>query len=942
MSTDLLRGTVQTLKNTRGILSAENQNFGKASIPDAIRDDVYTVMSQSGGVTRTSVVHNYAANEHSNATRRKNFSELGKSETISNSLDTYQNIFGGSTPTEFQLLSRLDGLIAQFGGLPNNNNIATKQAVLDKGQAFSASLNSAIKGMKGTRDMAHREMLTQLQEANTAIKQLHDLNQQLQGTKTKTAASSDLITLRDQQLNKLSKYFSIEIVRSPNEAAYVKLASGRYLVNVEGYSKFSTTGALVQEAHNMSKPEDMAINLTSLTHEGKAVSTQVVQGGKDNKNEVRGGSIEGYTILRDDKLAHGLEIVRGIRDSAAKAFNDVHNDGSTWPPATSMIGEMWGAAKAFDSLSGVMTVSSLDKGGKQLTGNGGRIHERHIDFDNLRTDNADGKVSIWDAINEFNRVMDTNLTRERAAIGQLTFQDALSPDLVQKSDKEFLINNMMLASACNSDDRQNGAFRFDFEIDGNSFFGSNVEIKSVEVDGTILNNYNPQSFRVEKDFAGRIGTEISTAPLTAGDHDIDITVVVKGDNGVSHTGKVRYKVNKDDLPPTNQRLQHDTATPLEGDFVRKSANQTGVGRLRFVDKDDVDIIEGDKITVGRLMYESNTAEHGIAFRGSNLMSLAGLNNFFSIIGDDISVRPSILADPSKLSGGQVSKGEGSTIATKIGDDKASASIQINDGGNNLAAGDTIFIGNLGDPTAAPPVPAFGTTITLIAPPGPAAAGQAVVGANLDATIENIKNALNADSLFNERFVATKVAGNTLKVEAIEGGTWAHEVDVRVNITNPLVSSSINDSDAVAGGIGVNHNSKFIGGTDKDEAIKVYNYTIGEGSTSIFTRLAGLNQEILSFAAIGGLSAGSGTLHSQMSDALSMLVNQKNDANADKELKESVAEKFDLDFREKFGIDKDETLMKIMNYTNLMGLQAKLYSLVSNATNKVNDIIATAA
>lgn len=919
----LISSGAVAINNQRKLVENAQDNLNRVSDPNATNVTASVLPLKSGSTTGNRIVYTSSVDKLQSDIRRYNFSRAGRTEVIDNSLRTYQNILGGNDPTEFELLSKLNDLIADFGGLPNSNDVPTKISMIDKAETFAASLNNTISGIKSLRDTAHLDMLNDLKQANSSIKQLFEVNQQLHLMQENSSSMQgsrnalNLHSVRDKALADLSVMFEIKVDFARSGAANVTLVgSGKKLVSPDSYSSFSHTGNFTQEPDNMSRPEDLSINLTQINFDGRKIETSVIQGGSAGKDAIKRGKIAGYLALRDNKLADALQGVKSMQKTVAKTFNDIHNDGSTWPPATRMMGDKLGSGLEFGRLSGVMTISSLDEKGNQLRGSGGRIHERRIDLDNLRTNSGNGQVTIWDAVNEFNRVMDFSLTRERAAIGQIQFQGA-NPDIpnnVFASNSEFLINNMMLASTTKNDDVQNGMFSFDFDIDGNSFFDSEVEIKAVEVDGANLPGFNPANhrFTVEKDFAGRKGTEIAVGPLASGNHNVDITVVVKGENGVLHTGKVRYVVDGDNIPALNNRVQYDTNTALEGDFNGIVANQTGVGRLKFVNENNIEIAEGSN-EPGRLIYESNTEEHRVAFRGSNLMSLAGLNNFFSVSGDEIKVRQDIIDDPNNIAGGQVSKATGTTVVTRVGDDKAAATVQFTD---NLGVNDTITIGD--------------TTFTL---------GAADIGAGLEQTINNIVNTLNIDPIISERFTASRPLGSTdtLRIEANQGGSWANTVNIAVFLNNPATQSSINGDIDVAG----NNAGTLINGTDRSESRTIFNYNIGAGSVTTFERLSRLNEDVFSFDEDGFLPSSYGTLNGCMSDTLSLLVSQQVDAENENDLTQSLAERFDADFRERFGVNRQQTLLESMEFTTQLRALAQLQAQNVRLVSEIQQIIAAA-
>lgn len=941
MTTPLISQTTESVKNSRKLLQVAQSNLAASQDPHATKINASTQLSQSGDVLRAKVVYSSPVDAMQSELRRDNFTRLGRTETIANSLQRYQNLLSGSENTEFELLSNINDLIAAFNGLPNNNTISAKTSLVNDAKTLSNNINNTVDGIKSLRNSAHKDILNTLESANLTIRSLFEVNRQLHTAQNASSSPSQgslsslrLHNERDQLLTELATYFETKVDFDKSGVANVQLVgASKPLVSADQYSEFSSEGVFNQELNNMSGPEDLSIKLQQINYNGSKLSSAdvatVIHGGVNNLQGFEKGKIGGYLELRDDKLLKALDTVRSLRSTITGTLNNIHNDGSTSPPATSMIGETVGISSSFGALSGVMTISALDQNGHQLTGSGGRIHERSIDFDNLRTNNPGGKVTIWDAINEFNRIANSNLTTERVAIGSMQFQGANDQQgLTPESNEEFLINNILLASTSTNEDIKNKIFKFDLDIEGNSYFGSRVEITSVKVNGNNAPEFVAQGFDVDRDFAGRKGLEISTGPLGNGllgngDNKIEIEVVVTGDNGVSHAGKVTYNVNQNNIPSLNRRIAYDRGTAVAGNFRATASNQTGVGTLKFVDENNIEIAEGETGIKGHLVYESATDEHRVALRGSNLMKLAGLNNFFSTKDDKVSVRSDILSDPNNISSGQVSKGAGTKVAVRVGENQASAQIKFT---GNLVNGETIFVGE----KALPPIPMtqLGTTITI-----GNGAGEVAATGNLSDTIDSIIASLRADPIFDQRFEATKnVDGDTLVITAKRGGEWANNIDVTVNSAQLDTINGVN-----------NNNATLIGGTDRNEQATVYNYIMGSDSVGIFERFSRLNQDIFSFEAEanGFVPSGYNTLSGRVSDMLSLLINQQIDAESENDTTENLAEQFDLDYRDRYGIQPQEIFMDAMDLASNQSAQAQMYSIIFKTTRDTQDIIAAA-
>ena len=126
------------ISNAKELISNVQQNLNSVTDPNALRIDASVESTHSGSTIRRKVVYASPVNELQTELRRDNFTKASKSEVIADSLASYQTILGGTEDTEFQLLSAVNELIGDLGGLTNNNDIPSKVAMLDKAESLNA------------------------------------------------------------------------------------------------------------------------------------------------------------------------------------------------------------------------------------------------------------------------------------------------------------------------------------------------------------------------------------------------------------------------------------------------------------------------------------------------------------------------------------------------------------------------------------------------------------------------------------------------------------------------------------------------------------------------------------------------------------------------------------------------------------------------------------
>lgn len=934
MSKLVLEGA-QTIKNTKELLSVNVQNQSAVNDPNATKMQASVVISSSGSSVRRDIAVNSPVNPLAAKVRRDLITSASKSEVINSSLERYVSIFTGQESTEAELLSRVNELIADFSSLRGSNDTPLRITMLDRASGLTDSLNSITDQIKDLRQTAHLDMLDGIENVNSVLKGLFDLNRQLQVT-TKQTSNFQLHSVRDKLLNQLSQYFDINVNIGYAGTVQIRMrGTSEELLSLQDYSRFTTSGTFIQDSGNESAPGDLTVSLQKLDSSGRVLSTRLVQDDSGNVNGFRSGKIAGHIELRDNILFNALESVRGMTKSVAKAFNDVHNEGSPWPPVTKMQGEELISAFDIPALTGEVTIGAVDSKGNQLQKSGGAFHERRIDLDNLRTNSKDGKVTVHDFVKEFNRVMDTNHLSRRAAIGEIKFQGAQGDNqIIQLSNETFLVNNIQLAA---TSEISNGSFTFDFEVEGNSYYGSDVTITDVAVGGTSVNGFQQQNFRLEKDFAGRLGVPIAVPVGAVNNNNVVVSFKIVGDNGEIRTGTARYIVDGTEQAILNKRYELDGANAsTTGEFGDPSGNgtgivpnQTGVATARFVDENGFDIADTDIATKGRLIIESNAPDYRFALKSSspnkqsNLMVTMGLNNFFTVNGDTISVREDIAKNPDLVAGGQIARNAGKVVTSRSAGNKATAVMQFNaNGAGDFNVGDFVTVDN--------------TTFTIRGNghPNPTA-DDVVLGPvpNFNDTLGLIVNAINNHPEISAKFQA-QLHGTTITVEAKTGGEWANTKVVVVN----LHASTVSINGALAGSSDAGRTQN---GTDIDVQTTIFEYNIGVDSKQNYLSFSELSTTVLSFEAAGSLPAGIGSIKERLSDILSVLQSQQTEAKNENELRQTMLDRNDQDFRKKYGVDEDSLLLEAAEIASILRAQSLFFASIIKLISETQQTIAAA-
>lgn len=283
---------------------------------------------------------------------RQESHKLGYWEARSHSISQLEDVL--NEPSENGLAESLNELWNSLQDLnvrPENGG--SRAVVVQRGIAVADSFHYMYNSIKKIQDNAGAELGIQLRDANSILKQIGDLNAQIQAVEPNGYMPNDLYDARDNLIDELSKHFPIEVKRSEKGSGGNSLAiaegpvtvslilkdgSKLKLVDGKDYAQLRTDGAAdgVTPVGNMTgislvkldsdgkdtalpadwSPTGTSVDINNLSDLGKFKST-VNSYGYTNKN----GETTGLFPEMIDKL-------NKMAKAFAEKFNEIHKGGT--------------------------------------------------------------------------------------------------------------------------------------------------------------------------------------------------------------------------------------------------------------------------------------------------------------------------------------------------------------------------------------------------------------------------------------------------------------------------------------------------------------------------------------------------------------------------------------------------------------------------------------
>ncbi|MGH6683319.1 MAG: flagellar hook-associated protein FlgK, partial [Pseudolabrys sp.] len=221
----------------------------------------------------------------------------------------------GSSTTFDSVFNNFTGAVQALATSPNSPT-AQGQAI-SAAQSLASQLNSATASIQSMRSQADLGIAGDVQQANNALSQIANINQQLQTAADGDSATALLEDQRDQYIDQLSKLMDIRVIASGRDQMTVFTASGTQLVGSQAAQlNFSPTGSISAAQQWNADPAKSGLGTLTLVTPGGASINLLANG------SIRSGEIAAYVNMRDNALVQAQSQVDAIAAQMSSALSD--------------------------------------------------------------------------------------------------------------------------------------------------------------------------------------------------------------------------------------------------------------------------------------------------------------------------------------------------------------------------------------------------------------------------------------------------------------------------------------------------------------------------------------------------------------------------------------------------------------------------------------------
>ncbi|MFZ1868409.1 MAG: flagellar hook-associated protein FlgK [Steroidobacteraceae bacterium] len=235
-------------------------------------------------------------------------SSYSSSNTLSTQASQVDNMLSDSSTGLTATLQSFVNALQTAASTPTST--AARQALLSSGQALAQQIQTYNSQLSQYGSQLESQLSGAVTAVNTLSSQIAQLNQQIDAGSSNGQTPNQLMDQRDQLINQLSQYVSVQTASQGNNEVNVYIGSGQALVT-GGSSQTLTT---IPNAYN---PSQLDIGVTSSGSSNAA----------DITSEISGGELGGLLSARSQVLDPAVNAIGQIAVGVATVVNQQQQSG---------------------------------------------------------------------------------------------------------------------------------------------------------------------------------------------------------------------------------------------------------------------------------------------------------------------------------------------------------------------------------------------------------------------------------------------------------------------------------------------------------------------------------------------------------------------------------------------------------------------------------------
>jgi len=234
-----------------------------------------------------------------------------------------QQVYGqpGTTTTFDSTFNNFTSAVQALSASPDSSSAQT--GVVGAAQALAQQLNGMTSSIQALRTQADQGIATDVQQANQAMQQIAQANQQISLDPNNDATAATLEDQRDQAITQLSQLMDIRVTSGANNQVTVFSGSGYQLVGTHASQlTFSASGSITAGQQWSTNPAQSSLGTITLVDPSGATTDLLAN------RAIRSGQLAAYVQMRDQTLVQAQTQVDQFAAQMSSALSNQTTSGT--------------------------------------------------------------------------------------------------------------------------------------------------------------------------------------------------------------------------------------------------------------------------------------------------------------------------------------------------------------------------------------------------------------------------------------------------------------------------------------------------------------------------------------------------------------------------------------------------------------------------------------
>lgn len=288
-------------------------------------------------------------------------SDLGAADTTNTYLTSLEKLYGSTSSTDdsstgTSLANSIASLESALSSLASTPSSASLQSnVVSALDDVASQLRETSSGIQKLRSDADKEIASSIDDVNTDLQQIADLNAQIKQTAVAGQSTADLEDQRNTALQDLASKMNISYFTASNGDLQIYTTSGQTLVDSTAHTISYTAAA------------NVTASTTYTAGSPSSGFSAITVNGVDITSQISGGDIGSLITMRDKTLPAAQSQLDQLAQQLASVMNSVSNSASSVPAATSLTGTTAVTSSTAFSATGTVRLAVTDQSGNLVS-----------------------------------------------------------------------------------------------------------------------------------------------------------------------------------------------------------------------------------------------------------------------------------------------------------------------------------------------------------------------------------------------------------------------------------------------------------------------------------------------------------------------------------------------------------------------------------------------